>query len=150
MLSLAIAGHLAFRIDEIERDRKGPSYTADTLEHLHQMQHLHQMHPDDTWHLILGSDTLADLPRWHEPWRIIARASLLITARPGAPLASLDKLREALSLPPSGELRGRIVETPLIDISSRDLRRRAAQERSLRFLVPRSVECYIQEKRLYH
>jgi nicotinate-nucleotide adenylyltransferase len=41
------------------------------------------------------------------------------------------------------------VETPLIDISSRDLRRRVAQAQSIRYFLPRSVESYIREKRLY-
>jgi nicotinate-nucleotide adenylyltransferase len=42
-----------------------------------------------------------------------------------------------------------VVQAPLIDISSRDLRRRAAEGRSFRYLTPRAVECYIHDRQLY-
>jgi nicotinate-nucleotide adenylyltransferase len=48
-----------------------------------------------------------------------------------------------------GRVRLQVVEVPLIDISSRDLRRRAAEGRSLLFQLPRAVEVYIREKKLY-
>ena len=46
-------------------------------------------------------------------------------------------------------VRMEVVQTPQIDISSRDLRRRAAAGRSLHYFLPRAVECYIHDKRLY-
>ena len=55
----------------MEKNRPGPSYTVDTLEELHQRC------PDTEWSLILGSDSLPDLPRWREPARIVALAELL-------------------------------------------------------------------------
>jgi nicotinate-nucleotide adenylyltransferase len=143
MLALAVAGQPAFCIDELEKDRPGPSYTADTLTELHAR------HPDTELHLLLGADCLADLPHWHEPARIVRQAGLLIVGRPNWPILSAGELRSAMHLPEDVELRLQILEAPLIGIASRDLRRRAAEGRSLRFLVPRSVECYIHEKRLY-
>lgn len=143
MLRLALAGQPAFQINEIEKDRPGPSYTADTLDVLSRD------HSDADFHLILGSDCLADLPFWHEPARIIARAGLLIVSRPGWPVWPAEQLRAALHLSAEVSLRLQGIDVPQIDISSRDLRRRAAEGRSLRFLVPRAVECYIEEKRLY-
>jgi nicotinate-nucleotide adenylyltransferase len=142
MLALAIAGQPAFRVEKIEKDRPGPSYTADTLDELNQL------HPGNEWFLLVGSDTLADLPTWHEPARIIERAGLLVVARPGPDAFSEDELRARL--PRAGaDPRVQFVASPLIDISSRDLRLRAAQGRSLRYLLPRAVECYIQAKGLY-
>jgi nicotinate-nucleotide adenylyltransferase len=143
MLALAIAGHPAFRLDEIEKDRPGPSFTADTLAELHGR------HPDAELFLLLGSDTLPDLPLWHNPREIVRRAALLVALRPGYPLLSEAELRTRLQLPAETPLRLQAVETPLIDIASHDLRRRAAAGRSLRYLVPRAVECYIQDKHLY-
>jgi nicotinate-nucleotide adenylyltransferase len=143
MLSLAIAGHPAFRIDPLEKDRDGPSYTVDTLTQLHQL------HPEHDFFLLVGSDSLADLPSWYEPVRIVQQAGLLIVARPGWPVPAIEQLRAALRLPPDVPLRAEVVETPLIDISSRDLRRRAAAGRSLRYFMPRAVECYIHDKGLY-
>jgi nicotinate-nucleotide adenylyltransferase len=139
MLALAVAGQPAFRIDELEKDRPGPSYTADTLAQLHSR------HPDAQLFLLVGADTLHDLPYWHEPARIAALAELLVMARPGweAPAP------EALRLPEGAAFRRQTVEAPLIDIRGRDLRRRAAEGRSLRYLVPRAVEAYIADKHLY-
>jgi nicotinate-nucleotide adenylyltransferase len=143
MLSLAIAGNPAFQISELERDRAGPSFTVDTLEALHRS------HPGNDWHCILGSDALADLPGWREPGRIVELAGLLIVPRPSHPLWPEEQLRTSLGLPAAASLRMLAVQSPPIDISSRDLRRRAAEGRSLRYLVPRAVECYIEQHRLY-
>jgi nicotinate-nucleotide adenylyltransferase len=143
MLALALAGQPAFRADEIEKDRPGPSYTADTLDDLNRL------HPNNDWFLLVGSDTLSDLPTWHEPARVVAGATLLVVMRPGYAELPANDLRLSLSLPKESDLQVQMVQSPLIDISSRDLRRRAAEGRSLRYLLPRSVECYIQAKGLY-
>jgi len=68
--------------------------------------------------------------------------------RPGWPIASLEEARTALQLPAEFRLAN-VVQAPRIEISSRDLRQRAAEGRSLRYLVPRAVECYLQAHRLY-
>jgi nicotinate-nucleotide adenylyltransferase len=143
MLALAVAGNPAFRIDPLEEDRVGPSYTADTVEELSRR------HPDDEFFLLVGSDTLADLPRWHDPLRVVRHAGLLVMARPNNPVLPAAELGEGLGLPDPSLLRMEVVETPLIDISSRDLRRRAAAGRSLRYFLPRAVEAYVHEKGLY-
>ncbi|HZV04929.1 MAG TPA: nicotinate-nucleotide adenylyltransferase [Gemmataceae bacterium] len=143
MLALAIAGNPAFRIDELEKERPGPSYTVDTLAELRRR------HPAHEFLLLIGSDTLLDLPHWHQPLRVLEQASLLVTTRPGSPVLTAVQLREQLHLPEQTPLRLEMIETPQIDISSRDLRRRAALGRSLRYFLPRAVECYIHDKRLY-
>jgi nicotinate-nucleotide adenylyltransferase len=143
MLALAIAGNPAFRINELEKDRAGPSYTADTLAELHRQ------HPESELYLLIGSDCLPDLPHWHEPERIVQSAVLLVSPRPAWPMMSAEQLRAALRLPVEAPLRLEVVEVPLIEMASRDLRRRAAEGRSLRYMVPRAVECYVREKHLY-
>jgi nicotinate-nucleotide adenylyltransferase len=143
MLALAIAGNAAFRIDELEKERAGPSYTADTLAELHRR------HPAHEFFLLVGSDTLLDMPHWYQPLRVIESAALMVMRRPNNDVMTAEELRSRLSLPESIALRMEVVETPLIDIASRDLRRRAAAGRSLRYFLPRSVEMYIQEKKLY-
>jgi nicotinate-nucleotide adenylyltransferase len=142
MLSLAIAGHPAFAIEELEKDRPGPSYTVDTLEELHRR--------DPNAHLLfmVGSDCLPDLVHWHSPARIGELAEILIMARSGWSIDDLEGLRARFQLPRELRLR-QLVQAPLVDLSSRDLRRRAAEGRSLRYLVPRAVEVYIQAHRLY-
>jgi nicotinate-nucleotide adenylyltransferase len=143
MLALATAGNPSFRIDPSEKDRPGPSYTADTLADFRAR------HTEAEFFLVIGSDTLVDLPHWRQPVRVVELAALLVVERPNCPVPAPDDLRAALRLPEAVALRQQLVAAPLIDISSRDLRRRAAEGQSLRYLVPRAVKCYIVEKRLY-
>jgi nicotinate-nucleotide adenylyltransferase len=143
MLQLATAGHPAFRVDERENERPGPSYTVDTLDELRGSQ------PDADWFLLAGSDTLAELADWYDPAGIVRRAALLVMRRGDEPALSAEELRQSLRLPEGEAVRLELIDAPRIDISSRDLRRRAAEGRSLRYLVPRAVECYIEEKGLY-
>jgi nicotinate-nucleotide adenylyltransferase len=139
MLALAIVGQAAFRIDDLEKDRPGPSYTADTLAELQRGN------PDAELFLLIGSDTLVDLPHWHAPPRVAELATLLIVQRPDAKLGDIETLTKTIGVP----LRYQLITMPLLDISSRDLRQRAAAGRSLRYLVPRAVEAYIFDKKLY-
>jgi nicotinate-nucleotide adenylyltransferase len=143
MLALALAGQPAFRIDELERDRPGPSYTVDTLGELQRR------HAGAELFLLVGADALHDLPGWHDPAGIVARAALLVVARPGWDTPGAEAVRAALGLPEGAALRQQVVDAPLIDIRSRDLRRRVAEGRSIRYLVPRAIEVYLADKRLY-
>jgi nicotinate-nucleotide adenylyltransferase len=142
MLQLAVAGHSAFVVDDLEKDRPGPSYTADTLR---ELQH---RHPDARLVLLIGADCLPDLAHWHNPGQIGELAELLIMPRAGWSVDHLEQLRAELHLTKTLKLSP-LRNAPLIDISSRDLRLRAAQERTLRYLVPRAVECYIETHGLY-
>jgi nicotinate-nucleotide adenylyltransferase len=125
MLSAAIADEPRFRVSRIELDREGPSFTVETLKDLSREGQLF---------LILGSDAFADFTRWREPERIRELATVVLAARPGAPNAPVDV---------------RMLDSPLMDISSRELRARAARGRSLRYLVPDAALRYIEEHRLY-
>ncbi|TMD54360.1 MAG: nicotinate-nicotinamide nucleotide adenylyltransferase, partial [Chloroflexi bacterium] len=125
MLTSATATEPRFKVSGIELDRKGPSFTVDTLE---------ELRGEGDLFLILGSDAYADFERWRDPGRIRDLATVVLAARPGAPNA------------PSGV---RMLDSPLMDISSRELRARAARGRSLRYLVPEAVLRYIEEHRLY-
>jgi nicotinate-nucleotide adenylyltransferase len=125
MLTAAIAGEPRFRVSRLELDREGPSFTVDTLAALKREGELY---------LILGADAYADFERWREPERIRRLATIVVAARPGVTNA------------PSGV---RMLDSPLMDISSRELRARAARGRSLRYLVPETALRYIEEHRLY-
>jgi nicotinate-nucleotide adenylyltransferase len=143
MLSLAIAGNPACVIDQLEKDRPGPSFTADTLQLIKDRQ------PQAELFLILGADTLHDLPHWYEPARVANLAQLLVVPRSDWVMLGPEEVRKMLRLPEDTPLGLHMVQLPTIGIASRDLRRRAAEGRSLHYLVPRPVEIYIQEKRLF-
>ena len=143
MLTLAISGQPAFQVDELENERPGPSYTVVTLEELKARD------PAIDLRLILGGDSLIDLPLWYEPKRILELAGLLVVGRPGWLAPSERDLRESLALADDFPLRIECVECPLIEIASRDLRKRIAAGKSVRYQIPRAVEAYIADKRLY-
>ena len=110
---------------------------------------LQRLHPDAELHLLLGSDTLPEFPRWYEPGRIVRTAALVVMERPGHPVPTAEELRAAIGLSPAEQLRLQRVDVPLIDLSSRDIRRRVAEGRTVRYMLPRAVEVYIGEKKLY-
>ncbi len=135
MLQLAVAGHKAFVVDEMEKDRPGPSFTVDTLAELRSRQ------PEAKLFLLIGMDCVPDLVHWRNPSGIGELAEVLIVSRPSW---EFDR-----TLLPAGLQGSQLVECPLMEISSRDLRRRAGEGRSLRYLVPAAVQCYIETHQLY-
>ena len=141
MLDFAIAGHPDFVVSRMELDRQGPTYTVDTL------QHLHDEDPSRELFFLMGADSLADLATWREPERIAALATIVAVNRGDRPLPERAMLEQLV-----GETiarRVQFVTIPGIDLSASDLRRRARDGRSLRYLVPRPVEIYIQQHSLY-
>ncbi len=143
MLALAIAGQPAFQIDELEKDRPGPSFTVETLAALKARQ------PGDDLFLLVGSDTLHDLPQWYEPRRVLEMTTLLVVERADWPVFTENQLRDSLQLPAAFPLRFQAVQAPLVTIASRDVRRQIAAGRSVRYQIPRAVEAYIADKGLY-
>ena len=142
MAALAITGQPAFRVEPVEKELPPPSYTAATLAELRHR------HPGHDFHLILGGDSVADLPKWHEPGKVVAAAGLIGVARPGVEPVPADRLAAALGLPADG-VRLQWVDSPLIDVASREIRRRAGEGKTVRYLVPRAVEEFVRERGLY-
>ena len=133
MVRLAVADNPGFVVDDCEVVREGPSYTVDTL------QHLHRRAPEDELFLILGGDALADLPNWRDPAGIAVEAKIAVVPREGVGMPWL----------PFPASRLQRVEMPYIGISSTAVRRRSQRGLSIRYLVPPIVEAYIREKGLY-
>ena len=142
MLELAVAGHPAFRVDRTEKELPEPSFTARTLAELHAR------HPGNEFFLLMGSDCLPDLPGWYEPRQVIELAGLVVVPRPGVMLWTAERLAKALGVDVSA-VRLRFVACPMIEIASRELRRAVADGMSVRYMVPRAVEEYVRERKLY-
>jgi nicotinate-nucleotide adenylyltransferase len=141
MIEFAIAGNPAFRLSTIELDRSGPSFTVTTLEQLHLRQ------SSDELFLLIGADSLKDLPSWREPSRILQLATVVAVNRGDRPLPDHKELRAVVG--PEVDQRIVTVSIPGIDISSTDIRGRVQARRSIRYLVPRAVEMYIQDQGLF-
>jgi nicotinate-nucleotide adenylyltransferase len=143
MLELALAGHEQIKVSRLEIDRGGVSYTVETLAAVKELQ------PEATVLLLMGADSLHDLPTWREPARICDLAIPAVVRRGGSPEPDFSVLAPLVSSERLAEIRAAQVEMPLIELSSTELRSRAGEGRSLRFRTPRAVEKYIETHNLY-
>lgn len=141
MVVLAIADNPAFALSRVDLDRPGPSYTVDTLA----VQRA-EMAPQDELFFILGYDSLAELPRWHQPRRLLELAVLVGVTRPGWERLDVEALERAL---PGARERIRLLPIPYIGTSSTDLRRRVREGRPIRYQVPDAVERFVRQRGLY-
>jgi nicotinate-nucleotide adenylyltransferase len=131
MLSAAIDGNPRFRIDAIEVERGGTSYTIDTL------CTLRDTFPQDELFFLIGADAARTLASWREVERLPEFATIVSFTREGA------------QAPPHPVI-ARSIRVPAIGISGTDIRRSVAAGRSIRYVVPDSVRSYIATHRLYH
>lgn len=143
MIELALAGHEPFRLSSMELDRGGVSYTVETLNTFAET------YPDDELFFLMGDDSLESFDQWHEPARILVLATPVVVNRPGSGDVDLTVLEKFVDSDRFAEIKQTQVESPRIEISSSDIRRRIQSGESIRFMTPRSVERYIQSQNLY-
>jgi nicotinate-nucleotide adenylyltransferase len=144
MVEAAIADNAAFEVSRIDIDRAGPSFTVDTVELLAAAEQAAGRTPDLTF--ILSSETLRELPTWHEPERLLDRCRLAVVPRAGYPTPDGAWLSEHF---PGREDRVVSLGGARLEISSSAIRDRVARGRSIRYLVPSVVAAYIARNRLY-
>lgn len=144
MIELAVEGNPRFRACDVELVRGGVSYSVDTVALLKSR------HGQETeFYFIVGADSLTELATWRECKRLLSLCTVVTAARPGWDLGSW-RPREGLYTPGDiSVLKGHVMETPLIGVSSTEIRRRRQAEESIRYLVPAAVEKYIVENNLY-
>lgn len=155
MVRRAIAGNPAFELSEIEGQRSGKSYSIDTIALFKRK------YPGAALYFIIGSDSFLELGTWYRYVDIVRSCNLIVIERPGRlvddPLSSLpDGLRGELRyshadrrLEHSAGTCIRFFAGCLLDISSSEIRRLAANGQSISYLVPPTVEAYIKEQRIY-
>jgi nicotinate-nucleotide adenylyltransferase len=134
MVQAAVEGVAGLEASRMEIDRGGPSYTADTVSQYFRL------YPGAELFVIVGWDVGADLESWERLEEVRELANLVVVNRPGTP-------------PPAGLRRQgwRLfqVTVPNLEISSTDLRARAATGRPLDYLVPGPAVRVIREHSLY-
>ena len=79
MINLAIGTNSSFEVSTAELDRLGPTYTVDTVEAMKA-----ESDPADDIYFIVGSDVLAEFPRWKEPERVVTLCQIVQVGRPGS------------------------------------------------------------------
>nr|WP_226680156.1 nicotinate-nucleotide adenylyltransferase [Sutcliffiella horikoshii] len=129
MIEAAVASNSSFRVETIELQREGPSYTYDT------MLLLAEKYPDTSFYFIIGADMVEYLPKWHNIEKLLEIITFVGVKRPGYTFSTEYPVIE--------------VETPQVDISSTLIRKRVQEGWTSQYLVPNQVKEIIEEKRLY-
>lgn len=141
MVRLALADKTNFRLSTMEIDRPGPTYTVDTITELRR-----GLGATDELFFILGWDNLTQLPRWHEPSRLIKLCRLVAVPRVDYPPPDLKSLDAAI---PGLSQRVILLDSPRIDINASEIRGMVGKGLSIHNLVPEAVEGYIKKHGLY-
>ena len=133
MLRLAVADDANYVVDDAEINRKGLSFTVDTLEHLSER------HPAAQLFLLLGEDLLAGFEQWRNPARIRELATLAVVRRAGPTSSVVEPVAPGVLM----------VSTRRVDVSSTEVRERLRAGKSIKGFVPESVERFIDARGLY-
>jgi nicotinate-nucleotide adenylyltransferase len=142
MVEAAINGHAGFKISRVDLDRPGPHYTADT------MNILREQYPDGELVYLMGGDSLEGLLiDWHRPTEFIHACDMIGVMRRPNDALDLDPLEAAF---PGIGKKLIFVEAPLLEISSRQIRRRIQSGRPFCFYLPESVRKVISDRGIYH
>jgi nicotinate-nucleotide adenylyltransferase len=153
MATLAAASNKGFAVSDFEAGKRGKSYTVDTL------RMFHKKYSGAELFFILGIDAFLDMPKWRQPERLTGMTDFIIVSRPGF---SFDEIARspyvqtvespggayALCSLVSGR-RAFLVPVTQMDISSTGIRHLIKQKKSIKYLLPASVERYIKKHKLY-
>lgn len=129
MVEQALEGNLNFKINTIEINRLGKSYTFDT------MKLLTKDNPDINFYFIIGADMVEYLPNWEYIDELMEMVTFVGVKRKDYHLESDYPITE--------------VDIPVIEVSSTNIRKRLKNKIPVKYMVSESVENYIKEKRLY-
>lgn len=138
MVLLATAGHPQFQVSRLEVERQGPSYSLETV------RHFQAAHPGAELFFITGADAVLELLTWHRPDEVVRSCRFIAVTRPGYALEELRRVLPAAYLE-----RIELLAVPAVEISSTDLRRRLREGRTVRYLLPDTVEAYLRKHGLY-
>lgn len=141
MLQLAIVDNPAFEISSLEGPQRGISYTIDTI------RSLQSVNSDRKIHFVMGTDALLTIDTWKDYRQLIDLCCFVVVTRPNYTIERSHPVLAAL--PEHWWQQMKQVEIPLIDISSTDIRRRVARGKTIKYLVPDSVQEYIVQNNLY-
>jgi len=132
MVKAAIDDNYKLEVSDVEFHLPKPSYTIHTLTHLAEKQ------PSTHFSVIIGEDNLANFTQWKNHEQILENFGLYVYPRPGVTNSALRSHRNV-----------RMVEAPLLDISATFIRSCVKANKSIKYLVPETVEGIIRMKGYY-
>ncbi len=140
MTMLATCSNPRFQVSDMEMHRQGPSYSRDTLAQL-----LEEHGRDTEFYFIVGADSVENLHTWNRIDELLTMCHFIGASRPGC-MPDMEKIAQRF-----GPLAEKIhcLETPELEISSTEIRHRVGQKRTIRYIVPETVEQYIYKEKLY-
>jgi nicotinate-nucleotide adenylyltransferase len=144
MIQRAIEQNKAFEISNVEMNRAEPSYTIDTIRQLHE-----KLGKNCEFYWLIGADMLKDLPLWHQINDLLSECNICVMNRGGYQKPDFDSLRGRLSPEHITNLKNNMLETPMLEISSTEIRNRLAADEDASQFLPQAVLDYIRKRKLY-
>lgn len=141
MVSDAIGDNNAFAVSDMEINRQGKTYTVDTIEEIKRLN------PDIIVYFIIGADEVNMVENWKSPSKLLKMCRFVAVSRPGYKISDLIKKVETVRKKFGCEMY--FLEVPALDISSSELREKVKEHKSIKYLVPKEIEDYINEHKLY-
>ncbi|MBI4778152.1 nicotinate-nucleotide adenylyltransferase [Candidatus Desantisbacteria bacterium] len=134
MTKLAVAKYPDFMVSPIEIERKGKSYSRDTIQEIKI-----RYGSETSIYFIAGTDTIAEINTWKDIDELLSLCRFIAVSRPGYPLNIIERYKEKID----------IINITDMDISSSEIRRRLSNHESIHGVVPECVEKYIYNHGLY-
>lgn len=141
MVDLAIRDNPHFTLSTLELNREGVTYTADTLTLLTMD------HPDTKYYFIEGTDSFLSMEKWKDPQTIFQLSTIVVAGRDRLPVEVLKKQKCMLEVKYGAKIE--LLDMPVMEISSEEVRNRIAWKQSIRYYVPDIVIDYIEKHNLY-
>lgn len=141
MTALAIQDKPYFKLSTIEIEQPGNTYTYQTLEQLKKEN------SDTEYYYIVGADSLFHMTDWKYPERIFSNCCILAAVRDDKAVDDVEEQIRRLEHAYGAAIH--LLKTERMDISSSEIRRRAASGESIEKDVPESVRIFIEERKLY-
>jgi len=132
MVNLAIKDTKGIFASDVEFSMPKPSYTVDT------MGYLNKQYPEHQFVLLMGGDNLSCFHLWKDHQKLLENYDIIVYPRPG-----FDKTQV------SGLDRVTIIDAPLMEISSTEIREKIKKNEDVSSLIPESVKHFIQKHKLY-
>ena len=132
MTQLATTSNKKFSVSDIEKKIFGKTYTVEVIKKLKKKI-------KGSIYLIIGSDQWQEIKTWKTPKALFRECKIVVVPRPNYGIKIERSLSKLIS----------ISHSPLVDISSSNIRKRARKNRNIQYLVPPKVYSFITLKKLY-
>jgi nicotinate-nucleotide adenylyltransferase len=142
MVNMAVLSNDKFSVSDIEIKSSGKSYTLNT------MREFHKLYINTEFYFITGTDAVIALPSWHEPEEVLKLCRFIAASRPGISMEEVNEKINEIKKIFGGKIE--VLQVPMLQISSTDIRERFRKGVSAKYLLPECVEQYIIKNKLYN